>query len=159
MSTEQGITEAPQGSQPAGNDLGGQGGYELDEDGQRVPHGHGSIQEQPTPAAQAQRQRRRDGQRERKPDAQRGGRRLQPDCRHTTGAAASPVANGSAQPQGGFRQTNGQGQGRSYQGNGQANGQGNGQGGGQSFQAGAQGSGAQANGTPGRDQALEEEVP
>src|ERR1700678_4367027 len=44
MSSEQSVTEAPEQQAPraAGEEsFGGSGGFELDEDGQRIPHGMG----------------------------------------------------------------------------------------------------------------------
>ena len=123
MSSEQIVTEAPeqQGPRTAGEEnLGGSGGFELDEDGQRIPHGMG----------QSKSSRRR--------------RRKRKSKGADAGAAQASTANGSepsadgnvvatlqagdAQPaSNGFRPNgspNGNGQpGRSFQANGQANGQ------------------------------------
>ncbi len=129
MSAEQSTTEAPNQQQPAqgGEDFGGSGGYELDEDGQRVPHGMG----------QSKSSRRRRRKRKGKGDGVAAVSSGQPtgDSGPGDGQVIASVQAGEAQPQviqatqsapqQGFRQNSGQG--RGFQGNGQSNGQGNGQ--------------------------------
>ena len=153
MSTEQGMTEAPeqQASQAEGQaNFGGSGGYELDEDGQRVPHGMGQSK-----SSRRRRRKRKgkgseggEGQAEGGDAAsgpaavnqgvqaggQAGSPQAAPPAAHTGGQQGGATAG---QGQGGFRQNNGQqgGQGRGFQ-----------QNGGHSFQAGGA---AQQNGAPG----------
>ncbi len=112
MSAEQGMTEAPEQHHAGGEDFGG-GGYEQDENGQRVPHGQG----------QSKSSRRRRRKRKGKGDAVASQPNGQPNGQAPNGdATAAPgvvpaMQAGEAQPV--FRQQ------RSF--GGQQNGQNNGQ--------------------------------
>jgi len=108
MSAEQGMTEAPEQHQPvqSGDDFGGgSGGYELDSDGQRVPHGMGQSK------SSRRRRRKRKGkgsgdapQASAQPNAQGG------EIASANGQVISAVQAGGAQPSfnGGQRQQGGQ---------------------------------------------------
>ena len=127
MSAEQSLTEAPvqQASQATGEEnFGGSGGYELDEDGQRVPHGMGQSK------SSRRRRRKRKGKGPESADgaseAGTGGDSVPSQVISNVQAGdaqaspQSPALNASA-PSQGFRQGNGQG--RSFQaGQGQQNG-------------------------------------
>ena len=144
MSVEQGMTEAPelQASQAEGQgNAGGSGGYELDEDGQRVPHGMGQSKS----SRRRRRKRKGKGSEGGESQAEGGdGGGGAPAVSAATQAGGQAIAQPIGQPgsqavhgQGGFRQNNGSqgGQGRGFQPNG-----------GHSFQAGGA---AQQNGAPG----------
>ncbi len=123
MSAEQSVSEVaeqrtPQGS---GEEFGGSGGYELDEDGQRVPHGMGQSK-----SSRRRRRKRKgkgadgsgpsaEGQTSGEADGGQVVRSLQ------AGSDVAPAQPGVA-PQGNFRQGNVPG--RSFQAGAQSNGQG-----------------------------------
>ena len=124
MSAEQSVTEAPQqASQPAGEEhFGGSGGFELDDNGQRIPHGMG----------QSKSSRRRRRKRKSKGSDAGASAGSQPVGEHSGDAGqVMPTVMGEAQPSApqaqagqnqGFRSN---GQGRGFQGsaqNGQQNG-------------------------------------
>jgi len=131
MSSEQSVTEVQEHRAPqaAGDEQfggsGGSGGYELDEDGQRIPHGMGQ--------SKSSRRRRR----KRKNKSGDGGANAtggeagaeggQASLNLQAGAEGQAAPNGSGQPGGnqGFRHNNGQG--RNFQGSAQPNGQQNSQ--------------------------------
>jgi len=124
MSSEQSVSEA-QGQQPAqasGEEhFGGSGGFELDEDGQRIPHGMG----------QSKSSRRRRRKRKNKSG----------DGAHATGQATAPNGSEGGQPIPGI-QAGAEPQGvpsNQFRPNGQ----------GRSFQGAPQGNGQQNNGAPG----------
>jgi hypothetical protein len=117
MSAEQSVTEAPEQTPRANEEsFGGSGGFEVDEDGQRIPHGMGQ--------SKSSRRRRR----------KRKSKSGEPAAAQTAGAPGEgagdgqPVASiqaGADAPQPGFRASGGQsqnnGQPRSFQANGQQN--------------------------------------
>jgi hypothetical protein len=129
MSAEQNVTEVPVHPASQTSDevsFGGSGGYELDEDGQRIPHGMGQ--------SKSSRRRRRKRKGKSAESAAGGQQNGQQNAGGESGVIASVHANGEAQaaapaqqgfvPNGqqGFRQQNGQV--RSFQNNGgQQNGQ------------------------------------
>jgi len=133
MSAEQGMTEAPEQHQPVhhqpdnhpsetqGEDFGGgSGGYELDSDGQRVPHGMGQSK------SSRRRRRKRKGKGSGGDAAQASGQPNEPEFASANGQAVPGVQAVTAQPSfnGGQRQHGGQqnGQSRSFGGQ-QQNGQ------------------------------------
>ncbi len=133
MSAEQNVTEVPvmpasQGSDNEG--FNGSGGYELDEDGQRVPHGMG--------VSKSSRRRRRKRKGKGAEAGAPGQASASPDTGIEPGFVSSVQAEGSAPAapqastpqnfvpggqQPGFRQNNGQGRGFQNNGGGQNNGQ------------------------------------
>jgi CheY-like chemotaxis protein len=138
MSAEQNVTEVPvhpasQTSDQSDNDsYGGSGGYELDENGQRVPHGMGISK------SSRRRRRKRKGKSGDAAASQGGDATLSGAAEGEAQASlplnAAPVAaNGATQPPQAFRQNNQQ-QGRSFGGQ-QQNGHQN-NGGGQNAQNG-----------------------
>jgi hypothetical protein len=123
MSSEQSVTEAPEQQAPraAGEEsFGGSGGFELDEDGQRIPHGMG--QSKSSRRRRRKRKNKGSGETGAAPAASANGSEPAAD-----GQIAAVQAGGDVQP--GFRPNGGQnnGQGRSFQaGQQQSNGQNNG---------------------------------
>ncbi len=98
------MTEAPEQHQPAGDDFGGgsdnSGGYELDSDGQRVPHGMGQSK------SSRRRRRKRKGKSSEAGASQTNG---QPSGDGAQSQQIPGVQAGDAQPNSnGFRQNNGQ---------------------------------------------------
>lgn len=145
MNAEQSMTEAPeqqtQNAQQSSEDdqhSGGSGGYEVDEDGQRIPHGQGQSK-----SSRRRRRKRKGKGSEAGPGvagAEVGGEGPAPTLQADGDAQPAPQGNGggpSVPAQGsqgaGFRQNSGQG--RSFQGSAQA---GNGQPGNAQNQGGAQ---------------------
>jgi CheY-like chemotaxis protein len=130
MSAEQNVTEVPvhPASQTSDEEsFGGSGGYELDEDGQRISHGMGQ--------SKSSRRRRRKRKGKGSDAAAAGQASGQPNGAGEPGvvnsvqgsaeAQAAPQAQGFVPGgQQGFRQQNGQGRGFQSNGNGQQNGQG-----------------------------------
>jgi CheY-like chemotaxis protein len=111
MSSEQSVTEAPEQQAPraAGEEsFGGSGGFELDEDGQRIPHGMG--QSKSSRRRRRKRKNKGSGEAGAAPAASPNGSEPGAD-----GQVASIQAGGDVQP--GFRPNGGQnnGQGRSFQ--------------------------------------------
>ena len=109
MSAEQSVTEAPEQQAPQGTgeeQFGGSGAYELDEDGQRIPHGMG----------QSKSSRRRRRKRKNKTDGPGAPAAAASDVQAGEASpdaqfVASVQAGGDAQPStpsGGFRQNSGQ---------------------------------------------------
>ena len=120
MSAEQSLSEAPAAQQPSqsGETFGDSGGYELDEDGQRVPHGMGQSK------SSRRRRRKRKGKNDGVAGAQPGGEAGAGDGQVIASVQASEPASqpqsiqaAQAAPQQGFRPNNSQG--RSFQGSGQ----------------------------------------
>lgn len=136
MSAEQNVTEVPvhpasqTSDQMDGENFSGAGGYELDENGQRVPHGMGISK------SSRRRRRKRKGKTGDAVAGQPGeGSSAAPSDEVQTSLPLAPVqasAQGAPQPQQGFRQNNQQ-QGRNF--GGQQNGQQN-NGGGQNAPGG-----------------------
>jgi CheY-like chemotaxis protein len=134
MSAEQNVTEVPvhPASQTSDEEsFGGSGGYELDEDGQRIPHGMGQSK------SSRRRRRKRKGK-SGDAAASTGQASGQPNGQANAGGepgvVSSVQANGEVQAapqtqgfvpgsQPGFRQSNGQGRGFQSNGGGQPNGQ------------------------------------
>ncbi len=125
MSAEQGFTEVPvqHAPQAAGEDFGGSGGYELDEDGQRVPHGMGQSK-----SSRRRRRKRKSkgseagaapasGQPGSPPPSQAEGPGGEGTIGSIQAGGSDAGAQPASQPQPNFRQNNGQG--RSFQANGQ----------------------------------------
>jgi CheY-like chemotaxis protein len=107
MSAEQSVTEMPVQpvSQPSeGENFGGSGGFELDENGQRIPHGMGQSK------SSRRRRRKRKGK---GPDAAAGSQAAGESSPEGGIVASVQAEGGEAQPmpqgsQQGFRQNNGQ---------------------------------------------------
>jgi CheY-like chemotaxis protein len=134
MSAEQNVTEVPvhPASEPSdqtdNESYGGSGGYELDENGQRVPHGMGVSK------SSRRRRRKRKGKSGDAAAAQGGEVSASAEGEAQASLNAAPAsANGAPQPQPSFRQSHQQ-QGRSFSGQ-QQNGHQN-NGGGQNGQNG-----------------------
>ena len=136
MSSEQSVTEAPEQQAPRATgeeNQGASGGYELDEDGQRIPHGQGQSK------SSRRRRRKRKSKTSESPAASgvpSSGGDAAPE-----GQVIGTVQAGEGQsvppaPQNQGPRQNGNGQGRSFQANGQQ----------QGGQQGAQQNGAQAPG-------------
>ncbi len=114
MSAEQSMTETPLPQQPAqgGEDFGSSGGYELDEDGQRVPHGMG--QSKSSRRRRRKRKGKGDGAAAVGSDSAGGESQViasvqASEAQPQSILAAQPAAQPGAQQ--GFRQNNGQGRG------------------------------------------------
>jgi hypothetical protein len=139
MSAEQNVTEVPVHPASQASDeenFSGSGGYELDEDGQRIPHGMGQSKSsrrrrrkrkgkgsEAGPAAQPNGQANAGGEPGVIGSVQAGG---EAQAAPQTNGAQSYVQSGAQGGQQGFRQNNGQGRGFGGQNNGggQQNGQG-----------------------------------
>jgi hypothetical protein len=137
MSTEQNVTEVPvhpasqTSDQSDGESFGGSGGYELDEDGQRIPHGMGQSK-----SSRRRRRKRKGKGGEASAAGQANGQAGPANGGGEAGVVSSVQAGGEVQTpapaqgfaqggqQQGFRQTNGQGRGFQQNGGGQQNGQG-----------------------------------
>ena len=120
MSAEQSVTEAPEQQQApraAGDDQ--PGGFEFDEDGQRIPHGMGQSK-----SSRRRRRKRKNkgGETASAPGATSTGSDSAPDgpVVGSVQAGAEPQSAPQTSPNQGFRQS---GQGRSFQANGQNGGQ------------------------------------
>ncbi len=123
MSAEQSVSEVPVTQQPSqgGEEFGGSGGYELDEDGQRVPHGMGQSK------SSRRRRRKRKGKGEGVAPAGTGqpaGDTGSGDSQvigsvHAAEAPAPSIQAAQSSPQQNFRQNSGRG----FQNSGQNSGQ------------------------------------
>jgi len=123
MNAEQNVTEvpvqqAPQTSDNADHDgFGGSGGYELDENGQRVPHGMGQSK------SSRRRRRKRKGK---TADGASTGTAAEAGSIPSVQASAEPAAAPASEPRQASRQSGGQSRGQSQSGGGQNNSQSNG---------------------------------
>jgi hypothetical protein len=122
MSSEQSVTEAPeqQAPQQAGEEhFGGSGGFELDEDGQRIPHGMGQSKS-------SRRRRRKRKNKGGEAGAVSGAAPTSGEPAVEGQTISNVQASSDSQPaSNGFRPNGSQstGQGRSFQGSAQSNGQ------------------------------------
>jgi len=125
MSAEQIVTEAPEQHAPQASGDDHTGGFELDEDGQRVPHGMGQSKSS---------RRRRRKRKNKSGDAAPAGNQVAGSVESSGDSSVpAPEPGADVQPQsapnGGFRQNgsqNGNGQGRNFQASAQTGGQQNG---------------------------------
>ena len=114
MSSEQSVTEVPEQQVPRAAGEENSGGYELDEDGQRIPHGMGQSKS----SRRRRRKRKNKGSEAGAPSSAASSGEPAEDGQVIASVQAGTESQAAAQPapNAGFRQNgNGNGQGRSFQ--------------------------------------------